>query len=248
MPMTLVNCCAPCLLRGGNSYAGTLSKSMVRLLKTPWSIGLMYRSVFLCACAALTFASISPSALADEPTIDGPASVTQSLTSWYDQNIPSAFRVACPLLVHEMTESALIDYINSGSGAHQSKTSTVSNTDDIDGVYDRNPPRIAVEIEQDGKVDDFTFAHEYGHYVWFELMTKADRRAYEAVYKQSKSDKHLVTDYAAVSVDEGFAEAFSFYVNLPQDLQYRDADSYDFLSNWSQSRHSSNARFEDQKR
>lgn len=131
-----------------------------------------------------------------------------------------------------MTEPELIDYINSGSGAHKSKTPTVSNTDDIDGVYDRNPPRIAVEVEN-GRVDNFTFAHEYGHYVWFELMTKADRRAYEAIYKQSRSDRHLVTDYAAVSVDEGFAEAFSFYVNLPQDLQHRDAVSYNFLANWS---------------
>jgi len=207
----------------------------------------MYRSVFLSACAALALASISHSAIADEPTIDGPASITQSLTSWYDQNIPSAFRLTCPLLVHEMTEPALIDYINSGSGAHQSKTLTVSNTDDIDGVYDRNPPRIAVEIEQGGKIDDFTFAHEYGHYVWFELMSKADRKAYEAVYKQSKQDRHLVTDYAAVSVDEGFAEAFSFYVNLPQDLQHRDAGSYNFLANWSPPGSRSNVRSGDHK-
>jgi len=192
----------------------------------------MYRSVFLCACAALALASMNHSALADEPTMDGPAAVTQSLTNWYDQNIPAAYKLTCPLLVHEMTEPELIDYINSGSGAHKSKTPTVSNTDDIDGVYDRNPPRIAVEVEN-GRVDNFTFAHEYGHYVWFELMTKADRRAYEAIYKQSRSDRHLVTDYAAVSVDEGFAEAFSFYVNLPQDLQHRDAVSYNFLANWS---------------
>jgi hypothetical protein len=174
--------------------------------------------------------------LAAELETSGPEAVSQALTSWYDQKIPSAFKIAEPLVVREMSQSELIDYINSGSGKYSSRKEVVSHSDDIDGVYDSNPPRIGVRIEGNGKVDNFTFAHEYGHYVWFDLMKKADRKSYEAVYNKSRDAGRLVTDYASVGVDEGFAEAFSFYVNLPQDLKYRDPESFAYLDNWAKCR------------
>jgi len=194
----------------------------------------MRRRYFWIVFASVSLFMTGRLSFAGEPVLDGPESATQSLLSWYDQNIPAVYKATCPLIVHELTETAMLDYINSGSGAHSRKKANVKDSDDIDGVFDNNPPRIAVELGDDGLADTSTFAHEYGHYVWFDLMDKSDRKAYERIYKHSKDKKALVSDYAYENVEEGFAEAFSFYTNEPQELQRLDPDSYEFLANWNE--------------
>ena len=62
--------------------------------------------------------------------------------------------------------------------------------------------------------------HEYGHYVWFEILNKTQRETYKQIYQ--KSTKYP-TQYALEGgVKEDFAESFAYYMlgkynQLPDD-------------------------------
>jgi hypothetical protein len=60
-------------------------------------------------------------------------------------------------------------------------------------------------------------------------MTKNQRAIYRGLYSNQKAAHHLVTDYARESVEEGFAEAFSYYSMEPATLAKRDSASLHFL-------------------
>jgi len=154
------------------------------------------------------------------------------LQSWYDKHIPAAFRSNTDLPVREYSDSQMNAYLRAGSGDSSSQSD--DDDGDIDGVYEPSPQRITLRILPGGDLDMFTFAHEYGHYVWFNLMTDSERRNYAAIYKRQRAEHHLVTRYADTDLEEGFAEAFSFYANERPTLLYRDSASCAFLDQWEQ--------------
>ncbi len=49
-------------------------------------------------------------------------------------------------------------------------------------MFESDPDRMALRLPASGELDVFTFAHEYGHYVWFHLLSKDDRSRYESIY------------------------------------------------------------------
>lgn len=187
----------------------------------------MLSAVVLVGCLCLITAAQS-----DISFGAGTASANYALQSWCESNIPTVYRSASALTVYELDQADMLTYLTNKDSltAHSHRPSSIRDVDDIDGAFDDNPPRIAILVETDGSADTFTFAHEYGHYVWYDLLSKGERREYSKIYARTKSNGHLVTGYAAENVEEGYAEAFSMYVNLPQVLQRRDPDSYKFLS------------------
>ncbi len=154
----------------------------------------------------------------------------QSLTSWYVRHIPVRFRAASRLTIRELPEAEMNTYLHGGS--EDASHSEGDGMEDIDGVYESHPDRMALRLPPEHGIDVFTFAHEYGHYVWFRLFSDDDRRRYETLYKRRRAAGHLVTRYAENGVEEGFAEAFSFYVAEGPMLAARDPDSFQFLSRW----------------
>src|SRR5438309_530788 len=68
------------------------------------------------------------------------------------------------------------------------------------------------------------------HYVWKQVLSQDQRRQYEGVYKVQSKARHLVSAYAAVSVEEGFAEAYSYYVRQPAILEKCDPQSRQCLA------------------
>jgi hypothetical protein len=166
-----------------------------------------------------------------------PSSV-HSLQSWCDQHIPLVYRTHSHLTVRVLSDPQMDSYLHSSNDglSHDQGNDDTDNSDDdlsdVDGVYENGPPRIAIRQNSDGDVDDFTFGHEYGHYVWFNLLSASDRQRYQRLYDHLKSSGHLVTRYAGTNVEEGFAEAFSFYLAAPPILAHRDPASYQFLNQW----------------
>lgn len=73
------------------------------------------------------------------------------------------------------------------------------------------------------------FAHEYGHLVWDELLTETQRRRYTRLWRDQKHVNRLITPYAAENSEEGFAEAFSYFLRKPTALKKRDMRSWQFL-------------------
>jgi hypothetical protein len=87
--------------------------------------------------------------------------------------------------------------------------------DAIDGVYDGDLSTITLRLAFPNADISATFAHEYGHFVWQRIFTKEQRKRYEQEYKAELRARNLISTYAAVSVEEGFAETFSAYVLTP---------------------------------
>ncbi len=188
------------------------------------------RSLFLVPLLAAGLCLFARGAHA-QLVVTGPATpVSHSLTLWFEHHIPARFQARGRFEVNPLNDSEMEAYLQTGDSDQDQN----SHADDgeIDGIFEDNPARITLRIPDTGQPDIYTFAHEYGHYVWFKLLSKDDQKRYEAIYKKQKAAHHLVTRYAATDVEEGFAEAFSFYANEPPLLLHRDALSYQFLRQW----------------
>ncbi len=188
---------------------------------------------------------------AAQVTVAGPATPTaRALTLWFQQHVPAKFQTRDKVEVQALSDAAMDDYLhtdddedtqNSDTQNSDTQNSDTQNSDaqsdadsdeEVDGVFTDDPPQIFLRISDPSRPDFATFAHEYGHYVWFDLMTKDDHKRYKAIYDRQKSAHRLVSEYAAESLEEGFAEAFSADIVDPASLQHQDPLSYQFLSRW----------------
>jgi len=145
----------------------------------------------------------------------------------YKSHIPTRFHSSDTITVQVLSRTGMLDYVKEGEN---DQSADQGDDDTIDGIYEDGPPTVTLRSTNDSDDFSFTFAHEYGHYVWQDLLTKDERKRYEQIYNKQKAAHHLVTVYAATELDEGFAEAFSFYAMEPPMLQKRDPLSYQFLS------------------
>ena len=189
--------------------------------------------ILFAACAAPARAQVAVSAPTDAQV--------RALGNWYAQHVPARFRAREAVDVSVLTDREMTAYLKGGD-SEDDTGGAASHADaddgDIDGVFENDPPRLTLRLPASGDPDTFTLAHEYGHYVWFNLLSSADRKHYEVLYDKQRAAHHLVTRYAATELEEGFAEAFSFYVNQPPLLAHRDALSYQFLTQWTGTSHS----------
>ena len=173
---------------------------------------------------------LAPRGAGAQIVVSGPVTPTaRSLTAWFGRHIPARFAARGRFEVHPLSDDEMEAYLRGGD-ADQSQSQ--DDDGEIDGVFEDNPARITLRIPASGQPDLYTFAHEYGHYVWFNLLSRDDRRRYAGIYKKQRAAGHLVTRYAETDIEEGFAEAFSFYANEPPLLMHRDALSCQFLSQW----------------
>lgn len=176
---------------------------------------------------------LAPRGAGAQIVVTGPATpAARSLTAWFTHHIPARFAARGRFEVHPLNDAEMEAYLRAGDTDSDQDQSSHADDDGIDGVFEDDPARITLRVPASGQPDLSTFAHEYGHYVWFNLLNRDDRRRYESLYKKQKALHHLVTRYAQTNVEEGFAEAFSVYANEPPLLLRRDAASYQFLSQW----------------
>jgi len=175
---------------------------------------------------------LAPRGARAQIVVTGPTTpAARTLTAWFTRHIPARFQARARFEVNPLSDGEMQDYLRADDGRDQDQ-SAHADDGDIDGVFEADPDRITLRIPSSGRPDLYTFAHEYGHYVWFNLLSRDDKRRYEGVYRRQKAAHHLVTRYAQTDVEEGFAEAFSFYLNDPALLLRRDASSSQFLSQW----------------
>ena len=163
-----------------------------------------------------------------------PAATAHTLLGWFNQHIPARFQARDRFVVTPLSDRDMDSYLAAQDTGEDGGDAPNSHADDggIDGIFEDDPPRITLRLPAGEAPDVSTFAHEYGHYVWFHRLSKDDRKSYEGIYKRQKDAHKLITPYAETNVEEGFAEAFSAYVNTPLALQKRDPLSFDFLRTW----------------
>lgn len=102
--------------------------------------------------------------------------------------------------------------------------------DAVDGMYQNAAPTITLRASSPTADVSATFLHEYGHCLWLNALSPSQRTQYVNVYERQRRAHLLVSQYAAVSVEEGFAEAFSFYIRERDHLAKCDAPSCCFLT------------------
>ena len=125
-----------------------------------------------------------------------------------------------------MSQDQLVQFVRAGLSSEEARSIDVSG---IDGVYQDVAPSISLRVGHDDSRLGLTFAHEMGHYTWQHVLTNAQRQQYCTLYKSLKAQHCLVTAYCCVSVEEGFAEAFSYYIVDPGVLHSRDEKSNAFI-------------------
>ncbi len=156
-----------------------------------------------------------------------------SLLGWFGKHIPARFQARERFVVTPLNDRDMDSYLAAqDTGEGDSNSSSHADDGGIDGIFEDDPPRITLRLPAGAAPDVATFAHEYGHYVWFHRLSKDDRHTYESLYKHQKDAHKLITPYAETNVEEGFAEAFSAYVNTASALQKRDPLSFEFLRAW----------------
>ncbi len=148
----------------------------------------------------------------------------------YD-DLPRAWKTRRTVLLREMSERA-ITRLAAQLGADEGDRDGDSV---IDGCYqnagydENSPPLITVCDTLRGEQAGLVFAHEYGHFVWNELLSDEQRTRYTRLWRNQKRAHHLVTEYARDSDEEGFAEAFAYYVRRASQLTRKDPASAQFL-------------------
>ena len=193
-------------------------------------------SILLCGAGLLLLAYPSLAQIA----VTSPATPTAHLlTVWSRLHLPAKFQAHDKVEVQALSDAAMDDYLHADPDSDTDSSNDANNDGnseesdgEIDGVFTDNPPQIYLRVSDPAQIDYATFAHEYGHYVWFDLLTKDDQKRYKAIYERQKAAHRLITDYAGESLEEGFAEAFSADIVDPASLLHQDPLSYQFLSRW----------------
>jgi hypothetical protein len=189
----------------------------------------------ICIALAVGITSISRPAQANIVVKSKLTPATSSLTTWYEQTIPSSFRSPANITLYAYNNHEMDNYLRS-VGLFDGTSYASGGPGEIEGLFDNRHLRISVRISEQGTFDNQVLTHEYGHYVWFKLLDKNDRNQYRLIYNTQRRNHHLISDYADTNLEEGFAEAFAFFITSPNSLQQKDQLSYGFLSDW-QTRH-----------
>lgn len=144
--------------------------------------------------------------------------------------LPQAWKARGLVYVREISDAEMDRFVDEFDG-NESKGDTI-----VDGCYqdaeDENAMggQITLRMSLRGDSAALVFVHEYGHYVWSNLLTGSDRARYRRLWHEQKRIGALVTAYAGDSDEEGFAEAFAYYIRHQGTLRRADARSCTFLS------------------
>ncbi len=153
----------------------------------------------------------------------------------YDR-MPACWKSPRPVLVQEVSDEEMDHLVARTSHRNPEERSDEDSL--VDGCYENSgeadsTPTITLRESLRGEDAALVFAHEYGHFVWEQFVSRAERAQYIRLWRHQKRVGHLVTEYAGDSPEEGFAEAFSFFLRNPALLQRRDRVSSLFLQDLS---------------
>lgn len=144
----------------------------------------------------------------------------------YD-GLPLCCRTSCRVCVRLLNNSAMDAYLQDRAAAQSIR---LMDAGAVDGLYQNAIPTITLRASSPTDNVSANFLHEYGHCLWLNALSSSQRVRYVSIYERQRRDRHLVSPYAAVSVEEGFAETFSFYIREHDHLAKCDPLSCCFLA------------------
>jgi len=165
------------------------------------------------------------SAVASITIVGGTDSERAAIQTAYT-SIPLCCSQSCSICVRILADSDMDSYLQACAASESEKLVDASA---VDGLFQNTASTITLR-ESDASSLSATFAHEFGHYVWLNVLSKSQRVQFSRLYKKQQTSHTFVTSYAAVSPQEDFAEAFSFYCLQKPLLSSKDSGSCCFLS------------------
>lgn len=146
------------------------------------------------------------------------------------EKMPAPWKTDRAILVEEVSDAEMEGLVARSGEANRADDDSVVDGCFIDGGENEgDPARITLRETLEGEEAGLVFTHEYGHFVWDSLLTNSQRTRYQRLWKTQKRAGHLVTEYAGDSEEEGFAEAFAYYLRKPETLRHSDEASWQFL-------------------
>ena len=148
------------------------------------------------------------------------------------QQLPDAWKSSRSVVVQEVSDAEMERIVARTEGESSSRAQDNAVVDGCfePGQQDNVPDTITLRETLRGQDAELVFTHEYGHFVWDSRLTRAQRDQYRRVWREQKRQKHLITEYAGDSAEEGFAEAFAYFLRKSPTLHRRDAESWKFLN------------------
>lgn len=200
--------------------------------------------LILSACAASFFLLASVADARANLRVSGYSPHALLWKRLYEQ-MPDVWKGRADLVVREVSDSEMDQLVadDEGDGGQGGK-----NDDSVvDGYYHEGrgardeTPTITLRRTMPEDEAAFVFTHEYGHYVWYKVLTRQQRNDYVSLWRILKRSGELISRYAGDSDEEGFAEAFAHFLRKPARLRNLDPRSYRFLSGIEQSVPAKNA-------
>ncbi|HLJ54309.1 MAG TPA: hypothetical protein VKT77_04665 [Chthonomonadaceae bacterium] len=146
------------------------------------------------------------------------------------KQLPSPWKARDLVYVREVTDGEMDRFVERFEGPNSKDNSIVDGCYQANTANDDMAGRITLRLSLRGENASLVFIHEYGHYVWGSLLTEADRARYRRIWREQRRCHSLITDYAGDSDEEGFAEAFAYFIHKPAALRRTDARSAAFLA------------------
>ena len=170
--------------------------------------------------------SLGRSAVAGITIVGGTDTERAAIQTAY-ASIPACCSKSCSVCVRILTDPDMDAYLQQCAASQSEK---LVNASAVDGLFQNTTSTITLR-ESSATSFSATFAHEFGHYVWFNVLSKVQRNQFTRQYKNQQASHTFITFYAAVSPQEDFAEAFSFYCLQRPLLSSKDSESCCFLNN-----------------
>ncbi len=183
------------------------------------------RLLLLLVFCVLSATLAAPAARADVAITGGTAAQRGQVAAVFAA-LPLCCRPAAPACVCLLGDSAMDSCLQACAAARSER---IVDPATVAGFFNTDTGAITLRADPNTDVSA-TFAHEYGHSVWFHVLSPGQRDRFSGIYDAQRAAHHLVSPYAAVSVQEGFAEAFSFYICDRPLLASRDPLAERFLS------------------
>lgn len=143
--------------------------------------------------------------------------------------LPAAWKARELVYVREITDEEMDRFVEKFEGPNSKDNSIVDGCYQANVASEETAGQITLRQSLRGENAALVFVHEYGHYVWGNVLTSADRARYRRIWRDQKRNRSLITDYAGDSDEEGFAEAFAYYIRKPAMLRRIDSRSAGFL-------------------
>lgn len=148
------------------------------------------------------------------------------------RQMPSCWKISRTVFLQEVSDDEmdrLVERTRHRNRDEAHDDSLVDGCYESGGPHEDDFPTITLRDSLSSEERNLVFTHEYGHFVWDEILTDRQRDRYARLWRDLKRAGRLVTEYAGDSEEEGFAECFAYSLRKPGLLQHRSPEAAQFL-------------------